>query len=612
LPLVAVGSGGSYTSAHLAIFLHTLFTGRVGKAITPLELLTSSVYLPDLALLLLTAGGSNPDILACLERAKTLSPGRFGTICTRKGSLLADAVASSSAISLHEYELPTGKDGFLATNSLLATGVLLARAYGQGWSGGAELPASLGDLVHPGVEAKAFRDDLERRCQPLWDRETLVVLHGHTCLPAAVDLESKFTEAALGHLQTADLRNFAHGRHHWLARHGASTAVLALVTPEDRLLAEQTLRLLPQDVAVARVDLPRGPVLGMLAALVAGMYTTGLAGQARGIDPGRPKVPPFGRRLYHLGVPKTPPLPESDLAEDEAAAIERKAGLTVATLAAQGRLSDWRKAFAAFRESLRSASFGALVLDYDGTLCGAAERYSGPGPEVAERLTALLRAGVHIGVATGRGRSVRKDLSRLLVDRALWDRVLVGYHNGGEVGPLSDETLPPSTPDVDESLRGVAAAIRAHRRLPQLAACEARLRQITLELVRETGGDEVWEMTERLVRQHAPAGTTLVRSSHSIDILAPGVSKKALVVRVREVLARDGQHASVLCIGDKGRWPGNDFALLEEPFAMSVDEVSLDPETCWSLAPAGERCVAATLFYLRLLEAASGRFTVRV
>jgi hypothetical protein len=32
-------------------------------------------------------------------------------------------------VSFHEFGLPTVKDGFLATNSLLATCVLLARAY---------------------------------------------------------------------------------------------------------------------------------------------------------------------------------------------------------------------------------------------------------------------------------------------------------------------------------------------------------------------------------------------------------------------------------------------------------------------------------------------------
>jgi hypothetical protein len=48
----------------------------------------------------------------------------------------------------------------------------------------------------------------------MWERRTTVVLHGPATRVGAIDLESKFTEAALGNLQVADWRNFAHGRHH--------------------------------------------------------------------------------------------------------------------------------------------------------------------------------------------------------------------------------------------------------------------------------------------------------------------------------------------------------------------------------------------------------------
>jgi hypothetical protein len=56
-----------------------------------------------------------------------------------------------------------------------------------------------------------------------------------------------------------------------------------------------------------------------------------------------------------------------------------------------------------------------------------------------------------------------------------------------------------------------------------------------------------------------------------------------------------------LIIGDLGRWPGNDAGLLGNPFALSVDEVSGDPYTCWNLARPGHRGVQAALDYLRAL-----------
>jgi fructoselysine-6-P-deglycase FrlB-like protein/hydroxymethylpyrimidine pyrophosphatase-like HAD family hydrolase len=608
-PLIAVGSGGSFTSALFACYLHTLYTGRVAKAITPLELVASTLYPSETDVLLLSAGGGNPDILACVEALGRCPPSRIGVVCTREGSQLAEAARSLPKVSLHEHEPPTGKDGFLATNSLLATSVLLARAYSRAWSADAALPEDLSGLMHSARTESAFRAELEVRCRPLWERATTVVLHGHVTQAAALDLESKFTEAAIGYLQTADYRNFAHGRHHWLAKHGESTGVLALVSPEDRSLADRTLRVLPDSIPVVRLDFDHTGVASALAGIAAGMYFVGLAGTARGIDPGRPTVATFGRRLYHLGGLTPAPLPE--LLPQDVVAIERKAGLRITTLSARHRLDKWRRSLSDFKTSLRGVSFGAIVCDYDGTLCGATERWTGPAPEIAELLGELLQAEILLGVATGRGQSVRNDLRRILADRGVWGNVLVGYHNGGEIGWLADDTQPPAG-ELDASLRAIIDAIRYEGQLTRMVKVEAKLRQVTLELSPEADEAEVWLAAERLVRRHAPAGVTLVRSSHSVDILAPGVSKRLLVDRVRVELARSGRHTNVLCIGDKGNWPGNDFALLEEPHSLSVDEVSPDPSACWNLAPPGERCVAAALTYLRSFRVSAGRFTVEL
>ena len=325
LPLIAVGSGGSFTSAVYASFVHGLFTGRVAKAVTPLDATVSPLHFADLAFLLLSAGGGNPDIIACVERAGRNPPSRFGVFCTRKGSPLAEAVSGSAKLSLHEYELPTGKDGFLATNSLLATAVLLTRAYAEAWGATAGLPATLAELVHPGSVQATFRGELCARCQPLWERETTVVLHGAASHAAAVDVESKFTEAAIGHVQTADYRNFAHGRHYWLARYPKSTAVLALVTPEDRALATRTLRLLPTASPSRAWTSLTTPSTALLPGLVIAMRVA-----ARRYSAGRRPRPSVGPHIRPAALPPRraarPPMPETDLSPGDAAAIEGKQG----------------------------------------------------------------------------------------------------------------------------------------------------------------------------------------------------------------------------------------------------------------------------------------------
>jgi hydroxymethylpyrimidine pyrophosphatase-like HAD family hydrolase/fructoselysine-6-P-deglycase FrlB-like protein len=601
LPLIAVGSGGSLTAAHLAAFLHTSYTGRLARATTPYDLLGSPAFLGDVGVLILSAGGSNPDILRAFTGATEREPGYLGFLTTRVGSPLAAEAKRFPWVKAHEFDLPVRKDGFLATNSLLATGILLSRAYRHNWPLGEEyLPASLDLLLHPGRSREDFLCDLERDCRVLWERQTLVVLHGNATQPAAADLESKFTEAALGNLQIADYRNFGHGRHHWLARHGPSSAVLALVTPRDAAIAEKTMALLPKDIPTVRLDFPEG-VNAALAALAVSLYLTGLAGVARGIDPGRPKVPPFGRKLYHLESAPAVSVVDETMPESTAIRLERKAGVSAATLLAQGNSKEWHAAHDRFVSRLSGATFRAAVFDYDGTLCAAAERYTGPRREVTEHLLRLLRSGLYLGIATGRGRSVRKDLRERIDDPSLWQRVLLGYHNGAEIGFLDDDTQPPGKGAADSTLARVVSVLKSDPRLSGNVSIEASNLQVTLELLRPEMVDEVWEIVERAVREHATPGVAALRSSHSVDLLAPGVGKRNVVQRIREEIETHFGGGDVLCVGDRGRWPGNDFALLQEPYSLSVDEVSRDPETCWNLARPGSRCVEACLEYLAVL-----------
>ena len=95
------------------------------------------------------------------------------------------------------------------------------------------------------------------------------MLHSPNARVGAIDLESKFTEAAIGNLHYADWRNFAHGRHHWLAKRGKESAIVALIGDDDEKLAERTLALIPDEVRVSRLRLPGTPEAVALGALAA-------------------------------------------------------------------------------------------------------------------------------------------------------------------------------------------------------------------------------------------------------------------------------------------------------------------------------------------------------
>jgi hypothetical protein len=554
-----------------------------------------------MTVLFLSAQGRNKDILGSFRTVIGREPKRLIVLCAKKDSPLAQLAKRYCCVDLVEFDLPSGKDGFLATNSLLAFSVLLCRAYDEIFSGRINFPDEMSAFWGHATTSEQFSADLRQQCIPLWERQTFVVLYGSWTQSAALDIESKFSEAALGSVQISDYRNFAHGRHHWLAKKGATTGVIALITNDDRDIAEKTLRLFPQTVAVAKINLFHGGVKAALAALVCALKLVGLAGEARGVDPGRPRVPQFGRRIYHLHAFAIPSVSESRLKPQEAIAIERKARTTVETLVVRGELDYWRDAYKVFVKGLTEATFRAVVLDYDGTLCDRAGRYTTLGDDVARQLIHLLGKGIVIGVATGRGKSVKKAL-REQIPNTFWGRLVIGYYNGGDCGLLSDDSHPYSSEEPCAELKPIAEALKSDVRLKHLCQCTYRHRQITVEPKSFSIEVRIWDIVQEVILEANVPGVTLVRSSHSIDVLAPGVSKGALVQEVRkQIQAPDDVLA--LCIGDRGQWPGNDFALLGAPYSLSVDEVSPGSRTCWNLAPTGHRGVQATLDYLNALEA---------
>ncbi len=598
-PLVAVGSGGSFTAAHVACELHRHHTGKQAQALTPLQALSAPVELRGASVMLPSAGGKNPDVLGAFRGLAAREPRRQLVLCAAQNSPLARAASRLDFVDCHEHSPPCGKDGFLAVNSLLGFSLLLARAYATACGLAPRLFPTWAELL--GSPEEWLPDALDSRAAALWARETLVVLHGPSTLPAAVDLESKCTEAALANVQTADFRHFAHGRHHWLAKRAGQTAVIALSCEDDRTTADRTLALLPATIPVMRIHVPHRDWVAGLAALARGFHLVGSLGRARGIDPGDPGVPTFGRRLYRLNVYGQAEA-TAGVSNREAAAIERKSGALLGALAAAGSLEAWREALAEFQARLRRARFGGIVLDYDGTLCGEAQR-RGPLPEpAAKQLRRLLGAGAVIGVATGRGKSVRQSLQAALPSR-WWPKVVIGYYNGAEVGTLDDDSLPDGSEQVVGPLLPVVDLIRSASLLLGAAACTFRPYQITIEPAEGAASWGLWDRVHQLLLSLPPTGAAVLRSGHSVDIVAPGVSKLAVVERVRQAI---GAERDILCIGDRGRWPGNDHALLATPHALSADEVSADPATCWNQAPSGHRGPQATLGYLRLLKRRGG------
>jgi hydroxymethylpyrimidine pyrophosphatase-like HAD family hydrolase len=268
-------------------------------------------------------------------------------------------------------------------------------------------------------------------------------------------------------------------------------------------------------------------------------------------------------------------------------------------------LEYWKKAYRAYIQRIEQTTFGAVVFDYDGTLCDPNERYSGLHDDIGQELERLLRGGIVLGIATGRGKSVRIDLQRL-IPKNQWEKVLIGYYNGSDIAFLEDQDHPDKTSPPHKSLQSIKDSLESNQQLHHLAKYECRPKQITVEPFNAPSWRKTRAILLNIVSKINPADIRVLESSHSIDVLAPDVSKRNLVLACEEVAKKIGNPGVALCIGDRGEWPGNDYDLLSTPYTFSVDTVSPDPDSCWNLCHAGHRGVQGTLGYLKSLHIERG------
>ncbi|MDP2796862.1 MAG: hypothetical protein Q8N94_05045, partial [Methanoregula sp.] len=126
-PLIAIGSGGSYSAACMAALLHQNFAG-MGVCYTPLEL-THAKKLTESNVLVVSSEGHNNDILSIFEYAAKTEPMQIMALCMKTKSPLADLCKQYRYTQYCGFNIPSRKDGFLATNSLLATIIMMVRAY---------------------------------------------------------------------------------------------------------------------------------------------------------------------------------------------------------------------------------------------------------------------------------------------------------------------------------------------------------------------------------------------------------------------------------------------------------------------------------------------------
>jgi|TARA_R110000851_G_scaffold310283_2_gene470031 hydroxymethylpyrimidine pyrophosphatase-like HAD family hydrolase len=585
-PIYFVGSGGSLSACYFGVILAEQ-QGLFAKALTPLDLYSVRNTIRKTVIIFISAGGKNSDILFGFKTAINFEAKTILSICMQSDSKLGELSNKYSISKIYEFSLPVGKDGFLATNSLIAYFVILNRIFSALQD---KLSFSNSESLK---EIISFTNTLKID-------SNITVLYNGFSKPIAYDIESKSTEAALYPILLSDYRNFGHGRHHWFAKKENTAAIIGLATPEDEFLAKKTIDAIPNHIPKLLLKTEKNNSFGSLDLLVKSFYLIDKFGESLNIDPGKPGVPAFGRKLYNLKYATAFTKSENDfeLSLKARTAISRKIKKPF-TFLDKKEIQVWKQAYDNFIKKLNKASFGAIVFDYDGTICSAIRKSDGPDEAMTDKLKFILENGFYIGVVTGRGKSVRIDLQKIL-PKKYWSQVVIGYYNGSDIGLLEENSLPNLNLKKDISLEILYELLTKKTELEITSTL--RPNQLTIEFNNSKNISDKKETLIRIIKSSGQKNIDILESSHSMDIIPIGVSKIDVLRPLKKILTKKKLPADVLCIGDRGMWPGNDFKLLDTPYGLSVYEVNNKKSSCWNIAPNGITHTDATLQYLNWLQ----------
>lgn len=597
-PVYIIGSGGSFSACQFAANLFAS-KGIIAKAVTPLELFFSGATLINANLIFISASGKNTDILFGFKNAAEAEPISILNICMKKNTKLGNLSAAYSNCRTIEFENPAGKDGFLATNSLIAYFVVLYRAITD-----RDICKRASDTIDE-IDDKLmnFVDELDRGT-------TVSVLYSSFSNSVAVDIESKCTEAGLCPILLSDYRNFAHGRHHWFDKQDKS-AIIMLVTPMDDSLASRTIGLLPESVPRLILSTNQSSFDGIIDLLIRSFNFINVLGKKLKIDPGRPGVPEYGSKLYNLRFENLVKSKnnKNSLSPVVERAILRKAKKARISDLSENELTFWTKSYEENIKRLSSNRFGCIIFDYDGTLCSQQNRETGLTNEVSQFLISLLKAGIIVGVVSGRGKSLRTDLIKIFSKNTnhLKKNLILGYYNGSDIAIVTEETKPDKNKPLHKSL----------------AKLKDRLAELSIEpdespnqLTIGANSSQNWgTLKPILINEIMLSNLTdiqMVESSHSIDILPRKEGcKNNIIAHCIEKCKANRLPENFLCIGDKGQWPGNDYALLANKYSLSVGEVSGSSETCWNICPPGIANVEGLMYLQSKFTIEKGFFTLQ-
>lgn len=297
----AIGSGGSIVTAHVLAACR----GELGHGATivgtPMDFAMGYLHRSPMPVWIFTAGGTNPDILAAYEAAARTEAPTIDVLTSDPKSAIVERGANNPRARVHVAPILEPKDGFLATHSLVSAATLLLRAADTvaETKSTSERRARVNDIATR-VLSLEHRSNIQRNLEEIGRRDVLLLLHDPLLVAAAVLVETSSWESGLCAIQRTDFRNFAHGRHVWLDRHGDRTGILALTTEQTRSSWQEIEKLIPRNIPRFTLDFRYTGRQTILESVLEGFVLVEATGLHRCVDPAHPGVSEFGRAVFAL------------------------------------------------------------------------------------------------------------------------------------------------------------------------------------------------------------------------------------------------------------------------------------------------------------------------
>lgn len=593
IPMIIVGSGGSYAVA-VAYSLFYQSNGGMAKAVTPYELPENHKVIPNAKILIITAGGSNKDTIGAYDYSRFYEPKMLMVLCIKKNSIIEKKINENKDAFFFRPEINIAKDGFLSVNSSIAMLSMLWNI--DNYMNKTQKKKKISSLPLFEDQRSLFSVLLEKD-----NLETLLIMHGIWGKPAAYDLESKCSEAGLYNVQVVDYRNFAHGRHNWIDKKGQTTVVLALITDEDISIANRTLKRLPNDTIIINIRVKDTGIVAVVDFMVKMMYLVDVLGDIRKIDPGRPKVPQYGKEIYGLKVDYKKM--DKDYITLSKSKMNRAIFRIIGTkINDQSLYKYYTEKYYSFVDKISKYSFSGIVFDYDRTIC---DRKCGViSTEGKSRIIKMLSAGIYVGFITSEGPSVISSLKDMIPCEEYWNKVYIGYYNGTRTGWISDLSEDSILEIEKSNIKNLYLLLGNNSHFSNIQFLS---NQISIKAEDSFEIDYAFEYCTEIIDEFDIKNLKVLRSEHSVDVIDMDNRKESYTIEFNTIT---GGH--VLCIGTGGKIGEDMFEMLPTNISLSVQNTNVIGNGGWNLAPLGCRGIYATEYYLGCIIINKGVFTINI